>query len=222
MGSLTDVVIIVMLVFFTFLGGRRGLVAELSGLTGWIISFLGALALCDIPAAIVAEKVPRIKGLSTFISFVVLLFLFRAILQVFVNALKNTTKGKKPGYFNFAGGSLLGFVQGLFLISVIVLTITVVPFKQSIKAVKNNSLLYHHTEYFSVYIVKTVAKFIPKTKQAVDKIVVQLKSKPTSIKKVESQAKEMAKEAQPSREEIEKKVMEDLKKARQQAEELRR
>lgn len=219
--SIVDIVIIIMLIFFTYFGARRGLVDELLGLTGWILAFLAALGLCDIPAKILNEQFPKLGIFSTLISIVLILILFRVFIQVIANGLNNSMGKNKKSFGNTFGGSILGFIQGLFFLSVIILTITVFPFNQSIKGIEKGSVLYSHVQVFSVYTVETIAKYIPNTEAAVKKVVDKVES---SQKKNKPQANESGTvdKDKLTPEEIEKALQEELKEARQSIDDLRR
>ncbi len=220
--SIVDIVIIIMLVFFTYFGAKRGLVEELLGLTGWILAFLVALGLCDYPAKLLHEQVPKLGMFSTFISIVLILILVRVFIQVIANALDNSIGKNKKSFGNTFGGSILGFIQGLFFISVIVLTITVFPFNKSIKGIEKGSVLYSHVQLFSVYVVKTVAKYIPKTESAVNKVVQKVESSQDQKNKPQDAQDGSSNQEKLTPEEIEKAIQDDLKEARQKIDELRR
>ena len=211
--SIVDIVIILMLVFFTYFGARRGLVNELLGLTGWILSFLVALAACDYPAAILNSKFPKLGMFSTLFSIVAILIIIRIFIQVSANALQNVMKKKNNSFGDYFGGSLLGFIQGLFLMSVLVLTITIFPFNEAIKSIENQSVLYNHVEKFSVYIVQTVAKYVPKTKTAVDSVVNKLESKPGGKSTPAKGQENKTPDETLSQEELEKIIQNELREA---------
>ena len=220
--SIVDIVIIIMLIFFTYFGARRGLVDELLGLTGWILALLVALALCDFPAKLIHEKVPQLGILSTLISIVFILILTRVFIQVIANGLDNSMGKNKKSFGNTFGGSILGFIQGLFFLSVIILTITVFPFNQSIKGIEKGSVLYSHVQVFSVYVVKTIAKYIPNTESAVKKVVQRVESSQEEKKNPQNKESGTAGKGKLTEKEIEKAIQDELKEARQSIDDLRR
>jgi uncharacterized membrane protein required for colicin V production len=220
--SIVDIIIIIMLVFFTYFGARRGLVDELLGLTGWILAFLVALGLCDYPARLIHDQVPKLGIFSTLISIVLILLLSRVFIQVIANGLNNSMGKNKKSFGNTFGGSILGFIQGLFFLSVIILTITVFPFNQSIKGIEKGSVLYSHVQVFSVYVVKTIAKYIPNTETAVNKVVQKVESSQNEKNKTQSNESGTADQSKLTPEEIEKAIQDELKEARQSIDDLRR
>lgn len=212
--GIVDIVIILAIIIFTYLGARRGLVNELLGPTGWIVSFLVALAFCDFPASLLIERFPRLGIFSTLVSIIAILFIVRILIQVLANYIHNMMGKKADSFANYFGGSVLGFIQGLFILSVLVLSIAVFPFKATIKSIDKDSVLYNHVAHFSVYIVETIAKYVPKTKTAVDALVNKLEKKTVGeTTNTKAQVKDTVEKAL-SEEELEKIIQNELKKAR--------
>ena len=212
--SIFDIVIIIMLVFFTYFGARKGLVDELFGFTGLIISFLIALGLCDLPATIIHERLPQLGIFSILVSMVVIFLFARLFIQVIANYLDNSMGKDKQSFANIFGGSILGFIKGLFLLSVIVLTITVFPFNQSIKGIEKQSVLYGHVQKFSVYVIRTITRYIPKTERAVKAVVQKLDSSKDTNPGTPPTPGEKESERKLTPEEIEKIIKSELQEAR--------
>jgi uncharacterized membrane protein required for colicin V production len=203
-----------MLIFFTYIGARKGIVDELMGWTGWVVALLIALAACDIPAAFLKKEFRWLKDFSTLIAISAILLLVRIFIQVVADKLTNMMKNEQESMANYIGGSILGFFKGLFILSVLVLTIAILPFKSKIKNLENGSVLFNHVGKFSVYIVQTVAKHVPKTRTAVNSIVRELERTKSSQYIPKKKRKIYNGEGPLTEKELEEKIQKELKDAR--------
>ncbi len=166
-----DLVIIIALIFFVYWGLRKGFNAEMLGFTGWIIALLIGLALADKASSLLDNKVPSIQKVSWVLSFFALIIAVRIVLLLFFQKKTKSGTTRPPSNLDRFSGAVLGFLQGAFVISVLLIAIAILPIKGNLKKFENHSLLYPHLKNFSVYIVEAIGKHVPLTKRGVDSIM---------------------------------------------------
>lgn len=176
-----DLVIIIGLIFFVYWGLRKGFKAEMLGFTGWIVALLIGLALADKASSLLGSKVPSIQKVSWILSFFAIIILVRlSLLLVFQRKAKAET-ASVPSKLDRFSGAVLGFLEGAFVISVLLIAIAILPIKGNLKQYETRSLLYPHLKNFSVYIVETVAKYVPLTQKGVDMVLQKFEKEKQNI-----------------------------------------
>jgi len=161
-----DIVILAILTVFVYLGARRGLIDEILGLTGWIIAIVCAIKFGGSLAVIIAEKAPKIQMISSVLAALVILFGIRLAFLFLIKILKSSAPQITENSTNKIAGAFLGFLQGVFIISILVLIFLLIPFGRNIKDYQNRSVLFPHMKKVSVFMVNTVANFIPQAKSS--------------------------------------------------------
>jgi len=166
-----DIVILIILTIFVYFGARRGLIDEILGLTGWIIAVICAIKFGGSLAAIISEKAPNFQVISSVLAALIILFGIRFAFLFFIKILKTSASQVTENSLNKIAGAFLGFLQGVFITSIIVLIFLLIPFSKNIKNIQNNSVMFPHLKKVSIFIVNTVANFIPQTQSLLSGIL---------------------------------------------------
>ncbi len=163
-----DIVILVFLTVFVYFGARRGLIDEILGLTGWIIAIVCAIKFGGSLAVIISEKAPNLQMISSVLAALIILFGIRFAFLFFIKILKSSAPQITENSTNKIAGAFLGFLQGVFIAAILVLIFLLVPFGQNIKDSPKDSVLFPHMKKVSVFMVNTVANFIPRAKKPLE------------------------------------------------------
>jgi len=166
-----DIVILIILTIFVYFGARRGLIDEILGLTGWIIAVICAIKFGGSLAAIISEKAPNFQVISSVLAALIILFGIRFAFLLFIKILKTSAPQVTENSLNKIAGAFLGFLQGVFITSIIVLIFLLIPFSKNIKNIQNNSVMFPHLKKVSIFIVNTAANFIPQTQSLLSGIL---------------------------------------------------
>ena len=166
-----DFILIVALIFFVYKGIRRGFFEDLLGFTGWLITILLALAVGDVVAGKLYQRFPALGTIVYGIAYFLVILGTRIGLTIFVGFLQRLFKEPLQQRFNSILGAGIGFFKGLFFISVLALAFSVLPVSPRLHALAADSSLTPHVKKFSVAIVLTVARRVPKTRQIVESIM---------------------------------------------------
>lgn len=150
--NVVDIILVVPLIWFLYIGFKKGLIVELSSLVALILGIYAALHFSSYAENfilntfnIAAQYVPIAAFVVTFIIVVIIVFLIGKILERFVNLLA-------LGFLN----KLAGAVFGLLKISVIISIIFIIFNNLNIAIVsdekKENSLLYQPIERIAPFL----------------------------------------------------------------------
>ena len=165
-----DLVIIGILALFVFLGARRGFMDEVLGLSGWIIAVVCAVKFGGILAVYITRKVPQLHMFSSVLAGLLLLFGIRYLFLLLITMIKKSAPKMTDNIFNKIMGATLGVVQGLLLMSLMVLVLWLVPFGHNVKALQEKSVLMPHMESVTQFLLNSVGNFVPPARPLIDKI----------------------------------------------------
>lgn len=189
-----DIVIIIGLVFFVYWGLKKGFRAEMLGFTGWLIALLIGLALADKASALLGSKVPPLQKASWILAFFAIVILVRLFLFIVFRGGAKSEAASAPSKLDRFSGAVIGFIEGAFVISVLLIAIALLPIKGNLKQYESRSLFYPHLKDFSVYIVETVAKYVPVTQKGVDLILQKFEKEKQEIPASQEQLDKIAAE----------------------------
>ena len=139
-----DLVVIIILALYVFLGLRDGFLKQAVSLFGFVISFIAALYLSRPLGAIVANLirsgenqvaevaagVEHLVGLESVLSVFVFFVLFIAlqfVMKIVANKLKLVNYIPLVGQFNRLGGVLLGGLKGLIFVFILITIFSSLP-----------------------------------------------------------------------------------------------
>ncbi len=168
--NILDFIVIGILTLFVFLGARRGFMDEILGITGWIIAIICAVKFGGTLAVIITRQVPQLHMVSSVLAGLLLLFGIRYAFLLLIGMIKKTAPALTENSLNKIAGAILGFVQGILLISILILLLWVIPFGNNVNRVQKKSVLLPHMEKVTVFLVNSVGNFIPYTQPMIDKL----------------------------------------------------
>ena len=135
-----DILFSIILLLFTINGFRRGLIKEIARLTGLFLScFIGSKYQLELIPIIeeyfINEKVVQI------ISFLAIFFLSIIIINLVFLSIQKFFEIIYLGWLNKLLGSLLGFIKGLIVISIIIFCMDILP-NETIQRIEEQSIIY--------------------------------------------------------------------------------
>tara|TARA_B100000401_G_C52782896_1_gene709218 strand:+ start:1032 stop:1589 length:558 start_codon:yes stop_codon:yes gene_type:complete len=135
-----DILFSIILLIFTINGFRRGLIKEIARLAGLFIS-------CFIASKYYIELIPLIENyfinvkVIEIISFLIIFFISIIIINIVSLSIQKFFEIIYLGWLNKLLGSLLGFIKGLIVVSIIILCMDVLP-TETIKKIEKQSSIY--------------------------------------------------------------------------------
>jgi membrane protein required for colicin V production len=170
-----DLLILAALVLFVFIGAKRGMIEELLGLTGWIIAILMAIKFGSLIARLVLSRVPSLPPtLASILGAAAVLIGVRVLFQVFSQFFQRMFGDDLQNTLDKLIGAIFGFIKGAFFISILTLSIYVLPLNENIKAVEHQSVLFGHMTKFAQVMVDWVIRMVPEIKKPLDQSLEKL------------------------------------------------
>ncbi|HOT95606.1 MAG TPA: CvpA family protein [bacterium] len=152
-----DLIIIAALIWFVYQGAKTGMAKELIGLTGWLIAVLVALKYGGWAGANAENLLPAIKAVPTRVSgFIIALLGTHLCFRVFGFMLRKLVGDKGQSFLDKAGGGVIGFVRGAFIISIIALAINSLELGPRFEDYQQRSSLFPHMSRFAQLVVDKV------------------------------------------------------------------
>lgn len=152
-----DIAVIIFLILAIIWSIKHGFAGELGGATGWIITLLVSLRFGAFLGDVLAPKLGQIAYLSTFVGFIVLVlvlrFLFSAISRIFEN--------NEMGIVDRFLSGVVGFIKGAFLLSLLLLLLSISPLQQKAQKYIEHSATYPYVHDFSIRMVDVITRFVP-------------------------------------------------------------
>jgi len=135
-----DTIFSIILLFFTIHGFRKGLIKEVARLLGLFLSCIIAsnyqvYLIPFIEEYFINEKVLQI------ISFLIIFFISIIIINIISFTIQKIFEIIYLGWLNKLLGSLLGFIKGLIVISIIIFCMDALP-NETIKKIEEQSIIY--------------------------------------------------------------------------------
>ncbi len=161
-----DLLIVAALTFFVYKGARKGLTAEMLGLTGWVIAALLALRFGGRAGMMVAARLPLIGGVTvSMVGFVVVLVGVHLSFKVGFLALKKMAGADGLATIDRFFGALIGFIKGAFVVSIFALALSSLNAGPRLETYQRQSALFPHMTKFAQYMINAVIRFVPETAQ---------------------------------------------------------
>lgn len=117
--NLVDAIILIILVCFALKGLARGLVNEVSSLAGLVVGGWAAYVYYPDLALLIQNWFHLSKLISSFLAFMLLLFLIGFIAHIIGNIVTAALRVVMLGTLNRLGGILIGAVEGALILSLL-------------------------------------------------------------------------------------------------------
>ena len=148
-----DIIILVILVVFGFLGWRKGVIIEATTLLGLGLGIYGAFHFSDFTAEKLVQWIevnPKYLGILSFIvTFVVVAILVNLLGRLVASIIKSLNLG----FIDKIGGFLLGIAKGVLLCSLLIMLLNVFKDKEIIKDDdRQSSILFPYVEATVPYV----------------------------------------------------------------------
>jgi membrane protein required for colicin V production len=186
--SVMDIMLGVIIVVFTFVGIKRGIINELLGITGWIAAILLALKFCDRLAPRIAAAMPEVEQISLVVAFIALFAGIRLFFYILIFLFKKLLSSHAQSSMDKIGGGVLGILHGVLLACIFVIMLEFFHIGEKLRDVGSSSFLYPRFSQLSFSVLDGLARFIPQTKGLVDHVK-QKVVMPAGLESVEGAAK---------------------------------
>ena len=138
--STPDILFSLILLFFTINGFRRGLISEIARLTGLFLACFIASKYYNNLTPIIENYLMNEK-LIQIAAFLILFFSTIIIINLLSSTIQKLFEFIYLGWLNRLLGSLIGFIKGLIIISILILCIDALP-KKTIAKLNEESIIY--------------------------------------------------------------------------------
>ena len=138
--NIPDILFSIILLLFTINGLRRGLIKEMARLIGLFFGCLIASKYHIDLIPIVGEYFINEKVVQI-ISFLIIFFLAVIIINLISLTIQKFFEMIYLGWLNKLLGSLLGFIKGLIVISIIIFCMDILP-DETLKKINEQSVMY--------------------------------------------------------------------------------
>lgn len=167
MDYLLDFAIAMVLLLFIYLSIKRGLAAELKGITGWIIILLLSLKFGALVGDYFSEHVVSISTLGTYVGFIVL----AVVLKLFFILICRLFESKESGVFDKIVSGIIGFIKGALLISIVFIILSSTHMQNKIQPYVEQSKSYRYFYGFSTEFVNVLTRFVPQLDNLYDRML---------------------------------------------------
>jgi uncharacterized membrane protein required for colicin V production len=164
---LIDIILLLGVFAFVFMGAKRGFAQELRGLTGLLLSFILALLFYEKLGLRIWEKAHGVSKTVCFIlAFIIIVLAVRLIIEIFIKVYEKSLGQNAQSNVNRLLGAFLGFVQGLFFVGVLTLALSVLPIQDKLKNAREKSILFDHMTNAALTIVNKIFEIVPQSEKA--------------------------------------------------------
>jgi membrane protein required for colicin V production len=126
--AVIDIVFVVLALILTVRCALRGFVEELLSMASVVLGLLAALFFYKNGAAFIAEKfMPDIKIFPEILAFIAIFLIVFILIRILARILKDIVEGIRLGGVDRFLGILFGLVEGLIVISLILVVLTIQP-----------------------------------------------------------------------------------------------
>ena len=159
--STPDILFGLILLFFTINGLRKGLITEIARLGGLFFACFFASnyhtqLIPFIEQYFINEKIIQISA------FLIIFFLAISIINIFSSLIQKIFEFIYLGWLNRLLGSLIGFIKGLIIISIIIFCMDALP-KDTLDKIEKESLIYKVGVNIKNVLLASVNYEIPNT-----------------------------------------------------------
>ena len=152
--DIPDILFSIILLLFTINGFRKGFIKEIARLTGLFFA-------CIIASRYHIELIPFIEKyfinekVVYIIAFLIIFFVALIIINILSSLIQKFFEIIYLGWLNKLLGSLLGFIKGLIIISIIIFCLGAIPFdKKTINRINDDSNIYRMGNRIKKYLLK--------------------------------------------------------------------
>lgn len=147
-----DYIILCIIIIFVLKGLFRGLIVEVIGLVGQLVSVILATKLMSNVSEIIGRNIDSIPpAVSTIIGFLTVFIAVHMVFQLIAHILQKFVKYTFLGWLEKLAGGMVGFTKGAIITSLFILLITIVPMSNYLLPDQDKSVL-----------LKPIGKFAPK------------------------------------------------------------
>ena len=172
--DIPDILFSIILLLFTINGFRKGLIKEITRLIGLFLS-------CIIASRYHIELIPFIEEyfinekVIYIIAFLIIFFIAFIVINILSSLIQKFFEIIYLGWLNKLLGSLLGFIKGLLVISIIIFCMDVLP-EETINKIEEQSIIYKVGKDIKNKLLKETANYDSKNLIDFDKISKEFES----------------------------------------------
>ena len=170
--TIFDIIILVMLTVFIYRGVQKGMMNELTGLTGWVVALLVAIRGAGFAGVLIIERWTLLpEPMGVWIGFFGILIIMRLAFQLFLQIFDRLFNEQIHDSVDRLLGAILGFVKGAFFVGVFTLIVSLLPLNENIKNAEQQSLFFRHMSNFATVVTNAIISFAPQIEAPVNKVI---------------------------------------------------
>lgn len=148
-----DIIILVLLVVFGFLGWRKGIIIEAATLLGLGLGLYGAFRFSDFTAEHLVQWIEVNPKYLNILSFIVTFVVVAVLVNLLGRLVASLIKSLHLGFIDKIGGFVLGLAKGVLLCSLLIMLLNVFKSKEIIKNDdRESSILFPYVEATVPYV----------------------------------------------------------------------
>ncbi|NIR48577.1 CvpA family protein [candidate division KSB1 bacterium] len=159
-----DIIVVIFVGLFLIKGLIRGFFHEVLGLVGLLVALVLATKHMGLVATGINKVLSIPPALATTLGFLVIFFGVVMFFQLLIHFFQKLMRYSHLGWVEKTAGSLVGFLKGATIISLIFLLASVLPFGNSLIPHTDESKLYEPVRRFAPDVFNSIMKLIPNSK----------------------------------------------------------
>lgn len=144
-----DIAVGLLMALFLVAGARKGFIREVAGLVAIILAFILSIGAAPIWSEILVERVNLSSSVATIVAFILIFILVFILVRALGSILFKVVRATPLDIIDRLGGSLIGLLKGLLVISLILVFLGLFSLPRFVVRALNESIMAPH--------VKTVA-----------------------------------------------------------------
>ena len=133
------------------------------------VAIIAAIGFSEPLGNLIADKAPSFRELGPYISFLVMILILRLLFSFLIKLLPDESKGFIGVAVNISAVAL-GFLKGLFFVSVILLLLSTKGFASTFEPYTKDSLLLPHLKSFAIFVVDFITENVPNVEGLLDRL----------------------------------------------------
>jgi len=159
-----DYTILAVIVFFVIRGLFRGLLNEVFGLVGILLSVIVATKLMSDAANWLKQIVDIPPTLSTILGFILVFAAVQLAIQLLNHLLQKIIKLTFLSWLDKLAGGLIGFLKGALIVSLLTMLIALIPMGDSLIPAQKQSKLIEPMRGFAPRVFNIFSEIVPNSK----------------------------------------------------------
>jgi len=181
-----DYIIICIIIIFVLKGLFRGLIVEVIGLVGQLLSIVLAVKFMSNMSDFIGNYISMPAAFSTIIGFLTVFIASHMAFQFLGHILQRFVKYTFLGWLEKLAGGMVGFTKGSIIASLLVLLITIVPMSDYFVPDQDKSILMAPIGRFAPKMFNYLTRISPDSKDFKKEIMESLNTSKSNFDSIET------------------------------------